>query len=168
MIERWLLEEAFPGNNRLVSAFEEQSEMVASLEVARQSQAEATDSAAQATYITASANAELPNERVFQTGIGLTVADEDGFLKVSVTQEVAQVTSGFTVTFSSTAPAAIVVPPRGVMATTANIETLSNKTLDAPKLSGLGNYANDAAAATGGVPVGGMYRNGSVLMQRVA
>lgn len=32
----------------------------------------------------------------------------------------------------------------------------------------LGNYANDGAAATGGVPVGGLYRNGSVLMVRVA
>ncbi|HET8689802.1 MAG TPA: hypothetical protein VFM18_24630 [Methanosarcina sp.] len=32
----------------------------------------------------------------------------------------------------------------------------------------LGNYANDSAAATGGVPLGGLYRNGSVLMVRVA
>lgn len=31
----------------------------------------------------------------------------------------------------------------------------------------LGNYANDAAAAAGGVPVNGIYRNGSVLMVRV-
>jgi hypothetical protein len=31
----------------------------------------------------------------------------------------------------------------------------------------LGNYANDAAASAGGVPVNGMYRNGSVLMVRV-
>lgn len=30
------------------------------------------------------------------------------------------------------------------------------------------NYANDAAAAAGGVAIGGWYRNGSVLMQRVA
>lgn len=30
------------------------------------------------------------------------------------------------------------------------------------------NYANDAAAAAGGVALGGWYRNGSVLMQRVA
>ena len=29
-----------------------------------------------------------------------------------------------------------------------------------------GNYVNDAAAAVGGVPVGGIYRNGSVLMVR--
>lgn len=33
---------------------------------------------------------------------------------------------------------------------------------------GLPNFANDAAAATGGVRVGGMYRNGSALMVRVS
>lgn len=32
----------------------------------------------------------------------------------------------------------------------------------------LGDFADDAAAATGGVAVGGLYRNGSVLMVRVA
>jgi len=47
-------------------------------------------------------------------------------------------------------------------------ETLAGKTLNAPKLSGLGNYANDAAAATGGVPIGGIYRNGSVVQVRVS
>jgi len=31
-----------------------------------------------------------------------------------------------------------------------------------------GNYANDSAAASGGVAVGGVYRNGSVLMVRVS
>lgn len=31
----------------------------------------------------------------------------------------------------------------------------------------LGNYANDAAAAAGGVQVGGLYRNGSVVQVRV-
>ena len=34
--------------------------------------------------------------------------------------------------------------------------------------SALGNYANDAAAAAGGVAVNGVYRNGSVLMVRVS
>lgn len=29
------------------------------------------------------------------------------------------------------------------------------------------SYANDAAAATGGVPIGGWYRNGSVIQVRV-
>ena len=38
----------------------------------------------------------------------------------------------------------------------------------AAKLVGLSNAADDAAAATAGVAVGGMYRNGSILMVRVA
>ena len=35
-------------------------------------------------------------------------------------------------------------------------------------LGTLGNYANDVAAAAGGVAVGGLYRNGSVLMIRAS
>lgn len=35
-------------------------------------------------------------------------------------------------------------------------------------LSNLVNASNDAAAALLGVPIGGMYRNGSVLMVRVS
>jgi hypothetical protein len=34
--------------------------------------------------------------------------------------------------------------------------------------SSLGNYANDAAAAAGGVAVGALYRNGSVVQVRVS
>lgn len=33
--------------------------------------------------------------------------------------------------------------------------------------SGLGNFANDAAAAAGGVAVGRLYRNGSIVQVRV-
>lgn len=40
--------------------------------------------------------------------------------------------------------------------------------LNALTLDRLGNYSNDAAASAGGVAVGGFYRNGSVLMVRVA
>ena len=32
----------------------------------------------------------------------------------------------------------------------------------------LPNYANDTAAASGGVPIGGLYRNGSVVQVRVS
>ena len=34
--------------------------------------------------------------------------------------------------------------------------------------TGLGDYADDGAAATGGVAVGGLYRNGSVVQVRVS
>jgi hypothetical protein len=34
-------------------------------------------------------------------------------------------------------------------------------------LAASASYANDAAAAAGGVPIGGFYRNGSIVMVRV-
>jgi hypothetical protein len=40
-------------------------------------------------------------------------------------------------------------------------------TSDPLGLASLFNCANDGAAASSGVPVGGLYRNGSVLMVRV-
>ena len=46
------------------------------------------------------------------------------------------------------------------------VTTVTPPTLGA--FNALGNYANDAAAQAGGVVVGGMYRNGSVIMVRVA
>lgn len=39
---------------------------------------------------------------------------------------------------------------------------------DLASFATLGNYVNDAAAAVGGVPVGGLYRNGSILMVRIS
>lgn len=56
---------------------------------------------------------------------------------------------------------------------TAAGDAMNQRTADARylQLSGatlLGNYANDAAAAAGGVIVGQFYRNGSVVMQRIA
>lgn len=41
-------------------------------------------------------------------------------------------------------------------------------TPDGPNLAASSSYANDAAAAVGGVPVGGFYRNGSVVQVRVS
>ena len=35
-------------------------------------------------------------------------------------------------------------------------------------VSTLGEYADDAAAATGGVPVGGLYKNGNFIQIRIA
>ena len=36
------------------------------------------------------------------------------------------------------------------------------------RFAGLGDYADDTAAAAGGVPINGLYRNGSTIMVRVA
>ncbi len=52
----------------------------------------------------------------------------------------------------------------------ANVLSLqpSGGALRLPGIPASASYANDAAAATGGVPVGQLYRNGSVLQVRVA
>jgi hypothetical protein len=35
-------------------------------------------------------------------------------------------------------------------------------------IANIQNFANDAAAASGGIPIGGIYRNGSVVQIRVS
>ena len=54
--------------------------------------------------------------------------------------------------------------------TVTNAKVATTAAISNSKISftGLGNYANDAAAATGGVAVGSLYRNGSVIQVRVA
>ena len=47
-------------------------------------------------------------------------------------------------------------------------KNVTGLTPDNLNLSSLGNYSNDANAAAGGVLVGALYRNGSVLMVRVS
>lgn len=49
----------------------------------------------------------------------------------------------------------------------AIVQQLKAGVLLSTNLPPLTNAVNDAAAATAGVPVNGMYRNGSVLMVRV-
>ena len=54
--------------------------------------------------------------------------------------------------------------------TVTNVKVSTAAAISNSKISftGLGNYANDAAAAVGGVAVGSLYRNGSVIQVRVA
>ena len=49
----------------------------------------------------------------------------------------------------------------------SNLELEPASYLVSAKLQGSASYANDAAAAAGGVPVGGLYRNGSVVQIRI-
>ena len=85
-----------------------------------------------------------------------------------------------TITFT-TAPAAGLSFFGILMGDALNTSTPSDGTVTDAKVSaaaaisnskisftGLGNYANDAAAATGGVAIGSLYRNGSVIQVRVA
>jgi hypothetical protein len=73
-----------------------------------------------------------------------------------------------TVTFT-TAPAAGLSFFGVLLGDTLNTATPSDGTVTPSKINfaGLGNYANDAAAAVGGVAIGQIYRNGSVVQVRV-
>lgn len=160
------LAQFFGSNQRLMRAFEDQATVVQEASGAATSAAAATDALNDATVIVLSANAAFNNERVLRLETGLELDDSDpGYLTIRL-KDVAR-SADYAVTLVPPGDATLFLPLTGTLATRANAETLSLKTIDAPKITGLGNYANDAAAAAGGVPVTGVYRNGSVLMFRV-
>ena len=70
----------------------------------------------------------------------------------------------------STAPAAGLTFFGLMMGDALNVGTPSDGTVTPSKINftGLGNYANDTAAASGGIAVGGLYRNGSIIQIRVS
>lgn len=155
------LAQFFGSNPRLMRAFEDQSIAVQDATEG----VEATSALKDATVIVLSPNGDFANERVLEIGDGIDIDITDTAVRFSV-KDVAR-TADFGVTFIPPAEVELFLPPEGTLVA-AEIETvLLKKTLDAPKLTGLGNYANDAAAAAGGVPVTGVYRNGSALMIRV-
>lgn len=53
----------------------------------------------------------------------------------------------------------------GNCTTIANADYVS--TLDGQTIQAATSYANDTAAAAGGIPVGGVYRNGNFIMVRL-
>lgn len=153
---------------RAQQRFDMMQRTVSSSDAAIQANIEDTQQIGAASYITLSANAELPNERVFRWTTGLKVVVDDNFATISLTAEVPRSSSGFRVNFTTEGDSSVALPLTGRLATTQNVEALENKTLVTPKLSGLGDYADDAAADAGGVPIDGVYRTGNALKIRIA
>lgn len=128
---------------------------------------QATNDIKAATFLTLSLDGTLTNERVLTAGNLIDFDDTGAGGTLTVKVDKLSIAGAFTLELTLTANTALTLPTAGTLATLAGTETLSSKTLATPKLSGLGNYVDDAAAAAGGVPVEGMYRNGSVVMVRV-
>lgn len=164
-ISRADLLEAFP--LRAARQFEVMQQTVAKVEDTVTANVDATGALKDATFVTLSANAELPNERVLGLGEGLAFELTDGGVTLN-TDALARVEGGHELRFVVSGDTELVLPLTGGVATRENVETLRNKTLEAPKLSGLKEATDDTAAATAGVPVGGMYRTGSALKVRLA
>jgi len=162
MLGRW-----FKGDERMIRAMEEQQRTVLASAEGLQTTAQATDKIESASVVVLASNNAFSNERVLKLGRGLTGTDIDGNLTIQTSDVVPLVTGGFKVTMTAAGDSQFLVPFSGTLATTGNAETLSNKTLAAPKISGIADYADDTAAASGGVPVGGIYRTASALKVRV-
>ena len=159
-IPRDLLAQAFPNQPRMIAEFENLTDLADGTAEQVGLAVAATNEASQASYVTLSANASLPNEFVLTAGNGVTVAVEEGVVRIST-----RVRANGVIQFQTLAANSIVlIPPTGRLATTGNEETLSSKTLAAPRWTGP-VYADNTAALAGGLVAGDTYRTGlGVLM----
>lgn len=167
-LNRKMLGEMFPGNPRFVRAMEAQAQAVDSATEGISTQAQATDAMQDASVLVLAPNGSFQGERVLQVGTGLKGVDDGATLTLKTSTRVPLSSGDFALLFVLEGDTTVAIPLTGRLATVENAETLKNKTLEAPKLSGLGDYVDDAAAAAGGVPVGGIYRTGSALKVRIA
>lgn len=164
-IPRFLLEKFFAREPRLLRAFADQSDQ---LDQAVQVSGQTSQAMRNASFVTLGPNDELTSERVLTEGRGIEFEETETALIVSLSIEGAVVSGGFQATLYTTGATNVQLPQSGLLATTAGAEALSNKALVAPVLQGLGDYANDGAAATGGVPIGGVYHDSGALRVRLA
>lgn len=167
-LPRDALFKALNGDKRLVAAFEQQAQVVQETQQQAGDTVAATSALQDATFITLSPNETLTGERVLKVGPGISIATTDDAVTLSVSDEVPHVSGGFAVQMIAQGRSTLILPLAGTLATRSGEETLNNKTLASPLLDGIGDYADDTAAAAGGVAVGGIYRTGSVLKVRVA
>lgn len=168
MITREMLNRFFGEDPRMLREMELLLQSVDSSAEGLATAATATEKLQDASFIVLAGNDASTNERVLSLGRGLSGDDDGSTLRLRTSDAVPIINGGFPVNFTVAGISSVQLPLSGTLATRENPETLERKTLDEPKISSLGNYANDAAAAAGGVPVEGIYRNGSVLMVRVA
>lgn len=161
-----MLAKYFSADPRLISDFEEQDERITRVETTTTTNTEATAALTDATFVTLSPNSELPNERVLAFGQGLTGNDAGNQVILSVVG-VPVLSNNFNVVLSVDGDTVLSLPLSGILATLAGAEIFTNKTLSAPKLTAIGDYADDTAAAAGGVPISGVYRTASALKVRV-
>lgn len=167
-IPRGLLEKYFENDPRLISAFENQSAVVEAAMDAATGTVQATESLQNATVVTLSTNAVFNNEFVLGPGDGTKLTLTADTIKIDVDETVARAqghvtftTPGGTGSFVS-----LQLPASGTLVSDVEAATLLLKTLDKPKMQGLGNYTTEANAAAAGVPVGGVYRDGTTLKIR--
>jgi hypothetical protein len=167
-LPRDVLTRALGGDIRAVRAFEQEAAINANTADRLASNVDATDALNDATVLVLSSNAAFNNERVLKLGAGISARDDGASLTIYADDDLPHVQGGFPVNLTATQKTNLLLPNSGRLATTDQVETLVGKTVDKPILSGLGNYASDAAASAGGVPINGIYHNAGILRVRLA
>lgn len=171
-LNRDALTKALNGDRRLVAAFEQQAQAVSENQEASSLQVEATQALQDATVLVLSPNATLTNERVLKLGDGVRAVDDGTYLTLYVDDRFAHVAGGFRVDLTALGDTAVVLPLGGMLTTLDGEETLTNKTLVGAILQAIilnaSEYADDAGAAAGGVPVGGLYLKAGAVFRRAA
>lgn len=162
-LRRDILARYFPGDMRTVRAFEDQA---AAVEESQTAAVAATSAIEDATVLTLSPNEAFKNERVLRIDAGSMALTDDG-THATLRAKVRSV-GRFTATFAPVGDATFILPLSGTLVTQEAAQTLANKMLEAPKLSGIVSAADDTAAATAGVQVGGVYHNAGALRIRLA
>lgn len=155
---RVILDAAFNGDTRMINAFEELLDQLQTALDTVESAGATVVGIAGAEFVLAAASSDLAASLVLQAGRGVSVTPEAGAIVVSHPVAV----EGGDATFILTGDTNLILPEIGTVATTADIPAFFSS------LAGSTSYADDAAAAAGGVPVGGTYRNGSVVQIRIA
>jgi hypothetical protein len=159
-LPRHLIAEMFPNNARAVAAFEALIQQITQTSFDGAETSDTASALQNATFVTLSANDVLANERVLQVGPGLTPGDTSSVDRPSSTRRQQEPSPSL----------ALVQADAGDQCRQRH----SHRAVERDdgrwaKLSPMvAAYANDAAAAAGGVPVHGFYRNGNAVMVRLA
>jgi hypothetical protein len=146
------LEQFFGSNPRLLREFEDQAQTVETIS----NGVADTQALKDATVIVLSANGDFTNERVLQIGDGIDIDITADTVTLSV-KDVAR-TQDHQATFVPPADVLLFLPPDGMLVST---------TTPLSQYPGFGDYANDAAAAAGGVPVGFPYHTTGAMKVRL-
>ena len=153
VIPRYLLEKHFGDDKRMIAEIEQLGNAVDETSATVAANLEATDALQDATVIVLSANAAFNNERILKLDPGLEALIDETFVTIRL-KDVARALD-VPVTFVAPAEATLTVPESGSLLTQESGGGL------------LGNYASDAAAAAGGVGIGGLYHNAGVVHVRL-
>jgi hypothetical protein len=154
-LPRHLIAEMFPNNARAVAAFEALIQQITQTSFDGAETSDTASALQNATFVTLSANDVLANERVLEVGPGLSLDTSGGRAKLDTAAKNFAVSGPGSLTVVIPTSVTVVAPSSGLMAIGEAIALG-------------GSYANDAAAAAGGVPVHGFYRNGNAVMVRLA